>query len=920
MHISLNWLTDFVELNINKDKQEFNNVVVGFIEEVGDHPNADSLKVAKVNVGKEELQQIVCGGTNLTDQIYVAVALPGAVLPGDFTIQPVKLRGVESNGMICHLSELGLAEDEGKRISILEDLPKNIKPGTAFKQIWKQDGIGAQELANLLTLKSAEVEKVVTEGDNLEGIVVGELLEFEKIKDSDKLHSAKVDIGKKKPIQLIFGSMIEMKVGLKVPVAVAPMTLPTGIKIEKKKLKGIVTEGMFCLDQELGLSSEGVSIQYFPDLEPGTSIKEALKLNDILLEFDNKSLTHRPDLWGHYGIAREVAAITGSKFLPLEPKVEFPSKGESVKVEIKDYDLCPRYCGLIIENIKVGPSPNWLTEKLKATGHGIHNNIVDVTNYVMHELGQPMHAFDKDFIEGGIIVRRAEEKERITTLDDKERELTSNMLVIADHKKPVAVAGVMGGQNSEIKDETTAIILESANFSGSSIRQTSTKLGLRTDAVQRFEKSLAPALAELAIKRAAELILKICPEAQIAGALTDEGKFDTETPIIDLDTNKTRSKIGIEIKDEEIKDILESLHFTVEEKKKNLFSVGVPSFRASKDVKIEDDLIEEVARIYGYDNIPATFPKLPAKLPEANTERFKKHRLRELMSYGLGFSETYNYSFYGKNELNNCLMNEDAHLKVLNYLSEEQTHMRTTLIPNLIKTLQCNANNFEEIRVYEIGRTYKELGEFMPLEEKNLAGAIMSKGNDDKAFYQAKGVINSILKKFNLGKVKTAAGVEALPYAHPTKSVSYIDHNGQTIAKVFVLHPLVQKNHDLEKQEIAMFELNFNELVKLSSNIRKYRPIAKFPEITIDISVVVPRDLEVEKASKAIRSAHQNLITGAELFDIYQGDGISEDKKAVAYKVTLQAKDRTLTDEEMTDIQKKIFSNLEKIGGKIRGA
>ena len=790
---------------------------------------------------------------------------------------------------------------------------------------WLKDFVDIPEktdpklLGDEITLKTAEVESVENSGKGLEGVVVGEILEITKHPDADKLNLAKVDVGKKDPLQLIFGSMVKMEVGFKIPVAVAPTTLPTGAEIKKCKLRGETSEGMLCLDQELGLKSEGVTIEFFDkSIKNGTPFAEAMKMDDVILEFDNKSLTHRPDLWGHYGIAREIAAIKNTKFKKCEPKVKIPAKGEAVDVKIEDFDLCPRYCGLIINNIKVEESPEWMQKRLKATGHGTHNNIVDVTNYILTELGQPMHAFDKTFIKKGIIVRRAKKDEKITSLDDKERKLTTENLVIADHEKPVAVAGVIGGENSEINESTTSIILESANFNAGSIRRTSTQLGIRTDAVQRFEKSLDPHLAELAIKRAAELILEICPGAEIAGPITDTKKIDEKPLKIDLDLEKTASKIGVDIKPKQIKEILESLEFEIKEKDKNTFEITVPTHRSSKDVTIEDDLIEEVARMYGYDNIAPTLPHLPTRLPEENTERFKKHRTRELFSFGLGFNEVYNYSFYGEKELSDCLMSDECHLKLLNYLSEDQTHMRITLVPNLLKNLRENVKYADEFSIYEIGRTYKELGEYFPLEEKYIGGAVVKKGKTSQTFYEAKGAVEAFLKKFGL-EAATVKEVQHTPYAHPNKAISFIDTSGRTIAQVFEIHPTVAKNHDLEKYSVTMFEINFTEALKLEKDERSFTPIPKFPAIVIDISVLIDKTIEIETIQKTILEADKNLITEASLFDIYEGEGISESEKAVAFKITLQAEDRTLTDEEMAQIQSKIFKNLEKLGGQIRG-
>ncbi|MEK7127072.1 MAG: phenylalanine--tRNA ligase subunit beta, partial [Patescibacteria group bacterium] len=726
------------------------------------------------------------------------------------------------------------------------DIPKNIS---------------IEELSKTLTLKTAEVEGIKKGGQGLEGVVIGEIKEIQKHTNAEKLNLAKVDIGKDKPLNLIFGQMVTMKIGNRIPVAVAPTTLPSGAKIEKKLLRGMPSEGMLCLDQELGFKDEGVSIQYFPNTPPGTPLAEALNLEDTTIEFDNKALTHRPDLWGHYGIAREIAALTNGKLKPYTPKVTFPKTGESIKVEVKDFDLCKRFCGLIINNIKVEESPQWMQKRLKASGHGTHNNIVDVTNYVMAELGQPMHAFDKDYIKKGLVIRRAQKNEKIISLDGKKRILDEEMCVVADHEKAVGVAGIIGGENSEINDKTTSIILEAATWNPSVLRRTSVKLGVRTEAVQRFEKSLDPNWGELAIKKAAELILKICPTAKIAGPMTDVKKSMPKPLQITLSTEKAQTKIGADISAKEMKTLLELLEFKVSPKGKKAFTVTVPSFRATKDIHIEDDLIEEIARMHGYENLPAILPTLPTKLPIENVERFKKHKARELLSYGLGFDEVYNYSFYGKKELGNCLMTESGHVKLLNYLSEDQTLLRTSLVPNMLKNLQLNAKSFPEIRIYEIGRTYKEINSYFPLEEKIITGMILSKNNKTDSFYEAKGVVEAFFEKFSIPKAKLVKGVETAPYAHPSKALSFISYQGQTLSKVFMIHPQVIKNHDLGDVSVATFTLNFTELMKLKTNPKSYKQIQRFPVIEFDVSVVINKTTEIEKIKETILSSDKNLIS-----------------------------------------------------------
>ncbi|MFC1615697.1 phenylalanine--tRNA ligase subunit beta [Patescibacteria group bacterium] len=913
MLISLNWLKDFVKISVDYKKSSLNKVVVGFVEKVTDHPNADKLKIAVVDIGKEKTK-IVCGGTNLKEKIYVPVALPGAILPDNFRIQKCLIRGEESNGMICHLSELGLAKKDDKKISII----KEAKIGTPFASTLNIDELSPEELGEKLTLKTAEVEKVIKENQFLSNIVTGKLVSFKKLPDSKHHHEGKIDIGSR-IITILFGSVHVVEPGWIIPIALPGAKLAGG-EIKECKMHGVLSQGMICADAEMGIVYSQSGLSVFPSDTPlGKPISELIKADDIIFEFDNKSLTHRPDLWGHYGIAREIAAITDQKLKKYEPKVKIPSKGESPVIKIENKRLCPRYCGLIIKDIKVEQSPEWLKRRLIATGHGTHNNIVDVTNYILTELGQPMHAFDKTLIKKEIIVRNAEKNEKIKTLEGKIIKLTEENLVIADAEKPVAVAGVIGGEHSGINEKTTEIILESANFHAANVRRTSTQHGIRTDSVQRFEKSLDPHMTDLAIKKAAELILELCPNAKIAGPITDINHIEEKDRKVDLNIEKTQSKIGIKISANQIKKILESLEFMVSKKNDKTFTVTIPTFRATKDVEIQDDLIEEVARLYGYDNIPTTLPTLPTRLPLENNERFKKHRARELFSYGLGFNEVSNYSFYGADDLKKSGIDESEHLKILNYLSEEQSHLRISLIPNLLRNIELNIKYFDEFKLYEIGHTYKELEGFMPLEEKEIAGVVVSKEKNHQNFYEVKGVIETFFRKFGIKNLKTVNEVRNTPYAHPGKSISYLETNGDTIGRAFMLHPAIQKNYELENLNIAIFEINFTEALKLEDHEKSFNEIPKFPKIDIDISVVIDREIEVNKIKSAIKQADQKLISNISLFDIYEGENIEAGKKAVAYQVELQAPDRTLTDEEMAEIQGKIFKNLEKLGGTIRG-
>lgn len=783
--------------------------------------------------------------------------------------------------------------------------------------------INPKEFGELITVRTAEVEGFNDLSAAFDNMVVGRIEKIKPHPDADKLTVTETNVGGK--IHQIVCGASNIYEGMYAPVALEGAKVKwhgegDWVELKPTKVRGVMSDGMLCAGEEIGLESkeDGIYDLKGMDVKEGMPLAKVFAKDDIVFEIDNKSLTHRPDLWGHYGMAREIAAITGNGLKKLEPKVKIPASGESPEIEVKDGDLCPRYCGIIIKNIKVEESPKWLKDRLVAVGYRPISNIVDVTNYVMAELGQPLHAFDKGFIKGGIVVKRAKKNEKITTLDGQERKLDENMLVIADHEKPVAIAGVMGGENSEINDGTTEIIIESANFNPQSVRTTSVKLGLRTEAVQRFEKSLDPHLAEFAIKRTAELILQICPGAKIAGPITDINNFELKELVITLDTEKVASKIGAPVTAKQCKDILESLEFGVHKKSDTKLEVLVPSFRATKDIDIEDDLVEEIVRIYGYENVQATLPDLPIKTPIENVERVRKHHARNLLSYGFGLTEVYNYSFYGTDELRNCLMKDSGHILLDNFLSSDQTHLRVSLVPNLLKNVVANLRYFPGFGLYEVGRTYKENGDFFPLEEKWIGGAIvLPKKAKLEPFYDAKSVVLNFLKQFSGSEAKLMKDEKALPYAHPSRCAKII-LRGKEVGNVFEAHPQVLKNFDIEAK-VAMFEINFTQIAAMEAPMTKYSSLPKFPGLDIDISVVVDRKKTVGEVESEITKADKDLIKRVKLFDIYEGENIENDKKAFAFRVLLQAQDRTLTDDEMSSVQKKIFANLEKIGGVIRG-
>ncbi len=800
--------------------------------------------------------------------------------------------------------------------------------------------INLKDLAHTFTLRAAEVEHTEDMAELFDNIVVGQIKKIEPHPDADKLKIARTDVGTGELLQIVCGGP-NIAEGMYVSVALKGARVRWHgegdlVTMENAKIRGVESFGMICAGEEIGLAPTPEGILDLSTLNTGDNggftagqpLAQALHLNDFVFEIDNKSLTHRPDLWGHYGIAREMAAITGEKLRAQEIKVQYPNSETaknalSVKVESKK--LCPRYIGVMVENVKIEPSPAWMQKRLETVGYRPISNIVDATNYVMAELGQPMHAFDADKIKGGIVVRPAENKEEIQTLDEVKRTLTKDMLVIADHEKAVAIAGVMGGANSEISNTTTRLILESANFHPASVRKTSTKLGLRTEAVQRFEKSLDPVLAETAMDRLCELILQIYPEARIVSPKVDIASFSTKPLTTKLDMERLRAKIGKNLPTEEAIRILESLEFKIVKttggKTIKKLEVEIPTFRATKDISMEDDLVEEIARIHGYENITPLLPELPARLPEENVERVLKHRARQIISYGLGFSEVFNYSFYSKKDIEKTLLPEELHEKVENYLSEEQTHMRVSLVPNMLKNVAENLKSFPEFKIYEIGRTYHNLQEYFPIEEKYICGMVVKSGKKTTdVFYEAKGALEKLLSYYNNASFEMRKGESHCSCAHPAKYAAWYDKaNGDEIARTYELHPLVAKNCGLENAQIGVFEVNFTLLAAKGFKENKYRPLTKYPEIAFDVSVIVDKNTEIGSLEKVIRKADRALIRQVELFDLFAGPNIGEDKKAAAFSITLGADDRTLTDEEMKRVQQMIFKNLQETGGQIRG-
>lgn len=802
--------------------------------------------------------------------------------------------------------------------------------------------ISAKEIGQDLTHHTAEVEEVIDSGKAYEKMVIGEVKALQKHPGADRLQLVQVDIGEQ-TVQIVCGGQ-NLFEGMLVAVALPGSWVRWHgegelVELSEAKVRGESSYGMICAGEEIGLppdntpDSKEVRIADLSSTraQAGTPLAKALSKEGAVIEIDNKSLTHRPDLWGHYGIARELAAIYGKKLAPLDHFVKIPStKGElkrvqrpgegaataKVHVDIQDDALCPRFSSAIMSGITIEESPAWMKARLQAVGMNAHNNIVDITNYVMLELGQPMHAYDRKVIGSDILrVRFAKNGEKLTTLDGGEQDLTAEDPLICDGKNiPVGLAGVKGGLKSGISDATNEIILESATFDPVVVRKSAVRHALRTDASQRFEKSLDPALTELALQRAIHLILELCPSAKLEGPVETVGTWKPKKITLTLDPESVCKKIGVKITSAKMTSLLRSLDFDVKAAGKKL-SVTVPSHRATRDVSIPEDLVEEVARLYGYNNIAPVLPEKPLELPRENVERSMKHLTRSILSLGLGFTEVMTHSFYGKDRLEKCGLDEKDHLRVLNYLSLDQTHMRSSLTPNLLATVALNAREREMMKIFELGHTYKEVGEFMPLEEKRLTAMVALKG---ESFYEAKGALEAFLEAFRVTRYELKPSHKILPYAHPKKSMDLIV-KGKTVGVLFTVHPSTLKAFDIP-HSVSVFSVQFSDLVQTGRELQKFTPLAKFPAVPFDISVLTGRRENVAQVEKIIRSVDkEKLITSVELFDIYEGKNIPEDKKSLSFRVVLRHNERTLTDAEFQTLYASVTAALEKAGFTIRG-
>lgn len=805
-----------------------------------------------------------------------------------------------------------------------------MKASLEWLQEYSDIDVNCLELGDILTMTGSKVEEVIQTGTDIKNVVVGKILEIEKHPNADKLVITKVDVGNE-VIQIVTGAN-NIKVNDIIPVAKDGAELPNGVKIKTGKLRGIESCGMMCSLGELNLSindypeqiEDGIMIlgeKYEKDL--GKDIVEVLDLKEEIIDFE--ITPNRPDCLSIEGLGRETAASLNKPFKNPRKNIDelqVPDKKEieGLKVDITAPDLCYRYIARVVKNVKVGPSPDWMKKRLKACGMKSINNIVDITNYVMLEMGQPMHAFDINSISGKhITVRRAENGEKITTLDETERVLDEKDLVIADEEKAVAIAGVMGGLNSEIEKDTQTVVFESAMFYGGNIRKTAKKVGLRTESSARYEKGLSSENTLRAINRAVELV-----ELLGAGEVV-EGKIDvypTKQKInkIKLDVDKINTLLGTTISKQEMIDILEKVDIKVE----NDMAIA-PYFRM--DLEFVADIAEEVARFYGYDKLETTLVRAGTTIGVRTKEQKIENKIQEILVTN-GLSEIYTYGFLSEKDLEKSKIKKeliDNAITIINPLGDEFKLMRPTTIPSMMQILAGNNNKKNQnVKLFDISRNYKNIDNQVEKGEVPLQENILTIGmyGEDVDFYTLKGLVENILEATNVNRYDIERETTNESY-HPGRCAN-LKVGIDTIATFGEVHPEVLINYEINKR-VYLAEINITKIVKYSRVNKKYTEVPKFPAAERDIAVIVDEDVQVGDIEKTIIKKCKKLLKGQKgleelkLFDIYRDEKIGKNKKSVAYSLIFRDKTKSLLDDEINPVMEEITKELEeKFGAELR--
>ena len=893
MNLSRKWLNEFVTVDAN-DKDfaeamtlsgskvettedlgaEISNVVAGQVLSLERHPDSDHMWICQINVGKDEPVQIVTGAWNVHEGDMVPVALHKSTLPGGKKIEKGKLRGVLSNGMLCGLYELGLDE---------RDSPYAVIPPAAILGDYKP-----------LDKDKPSISPDIQPGDKIYGPVVA--AKGEAVKAAESGWTCRLSYAEKDGPT---GAVVTTPCPNLHAGDLVAFNTKTGAICTLEDLHAQQAEFPHCIP-------DGIFILHEEGVKPGDDIKPVINADDHVVEFE--ITPNRPDCLSVIGLAREAAATFDAELRLHEPVVKGGAEGvlcDLLDVETPDPELCPRYTARMVRNVKIAPSPKWMRERLRSMGVRPINNIVDITNYVMLEYGQPMHAFDYRYVKGGkIIVRRAAEGEELTTLDGQVRKLNANHLVIADETRAVGLAGIMGGENSEIVSDTADVVFESACFDGTCIRKGALALGMRTEASAKFEKGLDPMNTLPAVNRACELV-ELLGAGEVVDGVIDILNHVPQPRVLKLEPDRINGLLGTDIAADEMVRILKKLDFAVEGDQ-----VTVPSWRG--DVEGMADLAEEVARFHGYNNIPTTLMRGQTTLGGFSEEE-KLERQLGGMCRAMGYDEIITYSFISPTCYDKIRWAADdprrESFKILNPLGEDTSIMRTTVLPSMLEILTRNYNyRNQNVKLYEVGRIYLPGGEDgLAVEDKILS---MGAYGDDMDFFALKGAVEAILKDLRAEDVRFQVPSVPNPSYHPGR-VAGIYVGEQYIGVLGQVHPLVARNYGVDAAFYCA-ELALNALMAAKGADPEYVPLPKFPAVTRDIAVVCDEAVTVGALEDCIRRGAKGLLKNVTLFDIYRGKGIPEGKKSVAFSLVLRADDRSLTAEEADQDVKSILETLEK--------
>ena len=787
------------------------------------------------------------------------------------------------------------------------------------------DGLAPEDLAEKITRSGIEVDAVIDRSQGMTNVVVGHVVSKEKHPEADKLNVCQVDVGEEELQQIVCGAP-NVDAGQKVIVARPGAKLPGGIKIKKAKLRGVASNGMICSLQELGIEGRLVPKAYAEgiyvlpaDAVPGSDVLELLGLRDTVLEL---GLTpNRSDAMSMLGVAYEVAAIL-SQDVKL-PEISYTASAEKaqdkLKLRVEDTSVNPLYAAKVVKNVKVAESPLWLQHYLMAAGVRPHNNVVDITNYILMEYGQPLHAFDYDKLETGeIVTRLATEGETIVTLDDQERTLAAHNFVITNGKEPVAVAGVMGGANSEVSDSTTTVVIESAYFAGGSVRRTSKDLGLRSDSSARFEKGVDPNRVIPAAERAAQLLAELAGGEVLEGTvLVDE--LDKTPARVVVSPDFINGRLGMKISLEDMLSILNRLKFDVEAAN-GLLIVDAPTRRG--DIKIPEDIVEEIARMYGYDEIPTTLPA--ADVVGGLTAYQAKRRVVRNVMEGAGLFQAVTYSLTSAEASQKFALKAEETTKLLMPMSEERSTLRQSLIPHLVEAAAYNvARQIDSVALYEIGSVFLgQTAEQLPFEEEHLALVLTGKWTDNAwqgekknvDFFVAKGIIEALFAK--LGLTERVSYVKAtIDGLHPGRT-AHVLLDGEVVGLIGQLHPAEQKQAGVKETYVA--ELNLLAILNAQVEELVYTAVPRFPSITRDIALELDRTTAAGEIVSIIKGAGTKLLKDVKVFDVYEGEKMTPGKKSVAFSLTYFDPERTLTDEEVVAAHSKVLKALEQAGAEVR--